>query len=76
MSLIFRSLVSSLPSENLFPATAVYQGISKGNADLNTQVDRLYNSMLAWEQIMDLVYSERGVFKTQDLDGNGTVDDN
>ncbi|HBF3361564.1 TPA: calcium-binding adhesion protein [Clostridioides difficile] len=58
------------------PATAVYQGISKGNADLNTQVDRLYNSMLAWEQIMDLVYSERGVFKTQDLDGNGTVDDN
>ncbi len=32
--------------------------------------------MLAWEQIMDLVYSERGVFKTQDLDGNGTVDDN
>ncbi len=58
------------------PATAVYQGISKGNDDLNTQVDRLYNSMLAWEQIMDLVYSERGVFKTQDLDGNGTVDDN
>lgn len=58
------------------PATAVYQGISKGNADLNTQVDRLYNSMLAWEQIMDLIYSERGVFKTQDLDGNGTVDDN
>ncbi|MCC0631280.1 M60 family metallopeptidase [Clostridioides sp. ZZV15-6388] len=58
------------------PATAVYQGISKGNSDLNTQVDRLYNSMLAWEQIMDLIYSERGVFKTQDLDGNGTVDDN
>ncbi|MCC0694871.1 M60 family metallopeptidase [Clostridioides sp. ES-S-0048-02] len=58
------------------PATAVYQGISSGNSDLNTQVDRLYNSMLAWEQIMDLIYSERGVFKTQDLDGNGTVDDN
>ncbi|MFL8798105.1 MULTISPECIES: M60 family metallopeptidase [unclassified Clostridioides] len=58
------------------PATAVYQGISKGNSDLNTQVDRLYNSMLAWEQIMDLIYSERGVFKTQDLDGNGTIDDN
>ncbi|MCC0749645.1 M60 family metallopeptidase [Clostridioides sp. ZZV13-5731] len=58
------------------PATAVYQGISKGNSDLNTQVDRLYNSMLAWEQMMDLIYSERGVFKTQDLDGNGTVDDN
>ncbi|MCC0655746.1 calcium-binding adhesion protein [Clostridioides sp. ES-S-0123-01] len=58
------------------PATAVYQGISSGNSDLNTQVDRLYNSMLAWEQIMDLIYSERGVFKTQDLDGNGTIDDN
>lgn len=58
------------------PATAVYQGVASGNSDLNTQVDRLYNNMLAWEQIMDLIYSERGVFKTQDLDGNGTIDDN
>ena len=58
-----------------FPATAVYEGIVNGglNQNIDAQVNRLYDSLLAWEQIMDIAYAQRGVYKTQDLDKNGII---
>ena len=43
------------------PATAVLEGITKGTANEEEQVQRLLNTVKAFEQIMDLKYAERGV---------------
>lgn len=56
------------------PATAVLEGITSGISDEDAQVERVYESLLAWEQIMDLAYAERGVSSNPDFDNNGKID--
>ena len=57
-------------------ATEVLDGITKGlNGDENAEVNRLYDSLLAWEQIMDISYSLKGVIeKPIDFNENGKID--
>ena len=59
-------------------ATEVLTGITSGlNGDENAEVDRLYESLLAWEQLMEISYSLKGVIETAiDFNGNGKIDNN
>ncbi|RDY27461.1 hypothetical protein CHL78_009620 [Romboutsia weinsteinii] len=59
------------------PATQVLKSLTKGiESNEDEQVNRLYNGMLAWEQIMNLTYAQRGVSENPDFDSNGTIDTN
>ena len=57
-------------------ATEVLQGITQGlNGDENAEVDRLYDALLSWEQLMEISYSLKGVTETAiDFNGNGKID--
>lgn len=50
------------------PATAILNGITNGLTDIDAQVDRVYKSLQAWEQLMDLKYAERGVSNAEGTD--------
>lgn len=60
-----------------FPATDVYRGISEGiEDDIEAQVDRLYDNVLAWEQIIQITNAKKGVYeKLNDFNGSGEIDD-
>lgn len=57
-------------------ATEVLEGITAGlNGDENAEVDRLYDSLLAWEQMMDISYALKGVIENPiDFNENGQID--
>lgn len=57
-------------------ATEALTGITAGlNGDENAEVDRLYDSLLAWEQIMEISYSLKGVIENAiDFNNNGKID--
>ena len=59
------------------PATEVYKGISEGiEGNIDAQVDRLYDTVLAWEQIIQITNAKKGVYeKLNDFNGNGEIDD-
>ena len=59
-------------------ATEVLTGITQGlNGDENAEVDRLYEGLLAWEQIMEVSYSLKGVIESAiDFNNNGKIDNN
>lgn len=59
-------------------ADQVLEGIQKGlEGDKEAQVDRLYNTLLAWEQLMKISYSQQGLLESPiDLNENGTIEDN
>ena len=59
-------------------ATEVLTGITSGlNGDENAEVDRVYESLLAWEQLMEISYSLKGVIENAiDFNGNGKIDNN
>lgn len=59
-----------------FPASKVLEGIIDGADTEDEQVNRLYKSLKAWEQIMDIAYAEKGLYKSPDRNGDGKVDDN
>ncbi|MCI9365393.1 MAG: hypothetical protein HFJ54_01960 [Clostridia bacterium] len=46
------------------PASRALSGITNGLADTNSQVERLYNSSIAFEQMVNLFYKEKGISKT------------
>lgn len=55
------------------PATQVYKGIVEGTSSIEEQVDKLYNNVLAWEQIIQITNAKKGVYENADFDKNGTV---
>lgn len=59
------------------PATEVYEGITKDiEGDINAQVDRLYDTVLAWEQIIQVTNAKKGVYeRLNDFNGSGEIDD-
>lgn len=58
------------------PATEVYKGIKEGASGIDAQVDKLYDTVLAWEQIIQITNAKKGVYeKVADFNGNGQVDD-
>lgn len=58
-------------------ADQVLAGIQSGlSGDEEAQVDRLYNTLLAWEQLMKVSYSQQGLLeKGIDFDGDGSITD-
>ena len=57
-------------------ATDVLNGITQGlNGDEDAEVNRLYESILAWEQLMEISYSLKGVIENPiDFNKNGKID--
>lgn len=45
------------------PASKVLEGLQAGGLSLDEQVDRLYSSLLAWEQVIDTQYTVQGLSK-------------
>ena len=58
-------------------ADQVLAGIQSGvSGNEDAQVDRLYNTLLAWEQLMKVSYAQQGLLeKAIDFDGDGTITD-
>lgn len=61
------------------PATQVYKGISKGiEGNIEAQVDRMYNNVLAWEQMIQITNAKKGVYENEyvagDLNNDGVID--
>lgn len=58
-------------------ADQVLNGIQSGlSGDEDAQVDRLYNTLLAWEQLMKISYSQQGLLEEAiDFDGDGKITD-
>ncbi|WP_051539988.1 M60 family metallopeptidase [Clostridium ihumii] len=58
------------------PAEAALQGITEGISGEENEVNRLYNSLLAWEQLMDISYGKKGLYENPDINNDGKVDAN
>ncbi|MGL6227925.1 MAG: M60 family metallopeptidase, partial [Culicoidibacterales bacterium] len=57
------------------PATQVLKGITQGLTSEDAQVERLYQTILAWEQFIQLTYAKKGVYEQPvDLNSDGTID--
>lgn len=57
------------------PATKALEGISSGLTTEDEQVERLYNSLKAWEQLMEITYAKKGVYEEPiDFNDNGEID--
>lgn len=57
-------------------ADQVLKGIQSGLSSEDAQVDRLYNTLRAWEQLMEISYVQQGLLEEPiDFDGNGKIDD-
>ncbi len=55
---------TDIESQNItltLPATAVLSGINDNLTSIDEKADRVYNSLLAFEQLMDIKFSERGL---------------
>lgn len=59
-------------------ADQVLAGIQSGiYGNEDAQVDRLYDTLLAWEQLMKISYSQQGLLEAPlDLNENGSIEDN
>ena len=58
-------------------ADQVLKGIQSGLSTEDEQVERLYNNLLAWEQLMQVSYSQQGLIeKAIDFDGDGKIGTN
>ncbi|EEA85817.1 M60 family metallopeptidase [Peptacetobacter hiranonis] len=57
------------------PAQDVYEGITEGaENNLDKQVENLYNTVLAWEQIIQITNAKKGVFeKVADFNNDGQI---
>lgn len=58
------------------PASEILKGIEEGlEGDIDAQVERVYNALLAWEQEVQVGFAKKGVFEeVQDFNGNGEID--
>ena len=58
-------------------ADQVLKGIQSGLSTEDQQVDRLYETLRAWEQLMQISYSQQGLLEEAiDFDGDGKITDN
>lgn len=59
------------------PASEILKGIKDGlNGDIDKEVDRVYNALLAWEQEVQVGFAKKGVFEeVKDFNKSGSIDD-
>lgn len=59
------------------PADQILKGIETGlSGNEEAEVNRVYDTLLAWEQLMKVSYAQQGLLeKAIDLDGNGEISD-
>lgn len=61
------------------PATEVYRGINDGaNGNIDKQVDNLYDTVLAWEQLIQITNAKKGVIEKKsnaDYNNDGVIDE-
>ena len=58
------------------PADQVLKGIQDGLSSEEAQVQRVYDTLLAWEQIMKVSYAQQGLLENPvDFDGDGKITD-
>lgn len=58
-----------------FAATQVLKGIQDGKSSEDEQVDRLYDTLRAWEQLMQVSYVQQGLLEEPiDFNGDGKID--
>ena len=59
------------------PADQVLKGIQGGLSSEEEQVQRVYDTLLAWEQIMKISYAQQGLLENPvDFDGDGKITNN
>ncbi len=59
------------------PADQVLKGIQDGLSSEEEQVQRVYDTLLAWEQLMKISYAQQGLLeKPVDFDGDGKITNN
>ena len=58
------------------PASEILRGIEEGlENDIEAQVERVHNALLAWEQEVQVGFAKKGVFEeVKDFNGNGEID--
>ena len=58
------------------PASEILRGIEEGlENDIEAQVERVHNALLAWEQEVQVGFAKKGVFEeVNDFNGNGEID--
>lgn len=58
------------------PASEILRGIEEGlENDIEAQVERVHNALLAWEQEVQVGFAKKGVFEEiKDFNGNGEID--
>ncbi|MBM6838629.1 hypothetical protein H9X77_10430, partial [Clostridium saudiense] len=59
------------------PASEILKGIESGlEGDIDKQVDRVYNALLAWEQEVQVGFAKKGVFEeVKDFNNSGSIDE-
>lgn len=57
------------------PADEVLRGIQSGLSSEEDQVNRIYKTLRAWEQLMEISYAQQGLLEAPvDFDGDGDID--
>lgn len=59
------------------PATQILEGIKSGlDGDIEKEVQRVYDALLAWEQEMQVAFAKKGVYeKLEDFNGDEVIDE-
>lgn len=56
------------------PATEVLKGINSNVSTLEEKVNKVYDALLAWEELGDVSYGVKGLYKNPDRNNDGKID--
>ena len=56
------------------PASEVLKGIDSGADTLEAKTEKLYNALLAWEELGDIAYGAKGLYENPDINNDGKID--
>lgn len=58
------------------PASEVLKGIDSGANTLEEKTEKLYNALLAWEELGNIAYGAKGLYENPDINNDGKIDSN
>ena len=56
------------------PASEVLKGIDLDADTLEAKTEKLYNALLAWEELGDIAYGVKGLYENPDVNNDGKID--